>query len=65
MPLRSTALLEAIIESAPVAMIVSDHEGTMTLVNREAERLFGYPRSCLLGASIDLGSPQKTENKAR
>ncbi len=56
-PLRSTALLEAIIESAPVALIVSDRAGIMTLVNREAEIMFAYTRDELIGASIDLLLP--------
>jgi PAS domain S-box-containing protein len=34
-----------------------DREGTIILVNRETERLFGYPRGELLGSSIELLVP--------
>jgi PAS domain S-box-containing protein len=34
-----------------------DHEGTIILVNRETERLFGYPRDELLGRSIEILVP--------
>jgi diguanylate cyclase (GGDEF)-like protein/PAS domain S-box-containing protein len=52
------ALLETLIESAPIALIVSDARGNMRLVNREVETLFGYRRDELLGRSIELLVPQ-------
>lgn len=46
-------LLEAIIESAPVALLLTDAQGRILLLNREAERLFAYPRGELLGQPIE------------
>src|SRR5215831_1326667 len=36
------------LESVPDAMVLSDHEGRIVLVNSHAERLFGYPRDELV-----------------
>jgi len=54
---RSRALLEAIIESAPIALIVSDAQGTLRLVNHAAEVLFGYARNELVGHPIEMLLP--------
>lgn len=45
------------VEAAPSGMVISDEEGTITLVNEQAERLFGYERHELVGASIELLVP--------
>lgn len=57
MAVRSRALLEAIIESAPIALIVSDAQGTLRLVNHAAEVLFGYARNELVGHPIEMLLP--------
>jgi PAS domain S-box-containing protein len=46
-----------LIEAAPNAMIMVDAAGTIQLVNSQAERLFGYARSQLLGKSVELLLP--------
>lgn len=53
----SPALLEAIIEWAPVAIIVSDADGLICLCNREAQAAFGYARAEMLGHCIDMLVP--------
>ncbi|GAB4515173.1 MAG: hypothetical protein OHK0046_18300 [Anaerolineae bacterium] len=45
------------IESAPIATIISDHAGQIVLLNRAAERLFGYTRDELIGTSIQALVP--------
>jgi PAS domain S-box-containing protein len=40
-------------------MFVADAEGTILLVNREIERLFGYGRDELIGKSVDLLVPER------
>ena len=47
----------AVVENASSGMIMVDQRGKIALVNREAERLFGYPREELLGQSIELLVP--------
>ena len=51
--------LRAAVESAPSGLIMTDAEGRMVLVNRETERLFGYPREELLGRSIEMLVPER------
>ncbi len=48
-PLAGLSLLEA----APDAMIVTDHRGQIVLINAQAERLFGYARTELLGQKVE------------
>ena len=43
---------QAIIELAPDAIIVSDADDRIVLVNRQTERLFGYDRASLLGQPV-------------
>jgi diguanylate cyclase (GGDEF)-like protein/PAS domain S-box-containing protein len=50
-------LLEAIVDSAPVAMIVVDCDGRFVFVNREAQNLFGYSREELLGKPVETLLP--------
>jgi PAS domain S-box-containing protein len=47
------------VEAAPNAMIMVDREGTIRLVNTQAERLFDYPRAALLGQPIELLLPDR------
>ncbi|MGC8639907.1 MAG: PAS domain S-box protein [Isosphaeraceae bacterium] len=51
--------LQAIVESSPVAMVITDKEGRIVQLNREAERLFGYDRSELVGRPIEVLIPHR------
>lgn len=46
-----------LLESAPDAMLLSDPDGRIVLVNARAEALFGFGRDQLLGQSIELLVP--------
>ncbi|GGB81029.1 hypothetical protein GCM10007424_21410 [Flavobacterium suaedae] len=48
-----------VVESAPNALIMSDSKGTITLVNKQAEIMFGYEREELIGKKIELLVPNK------
>src|SRR5205823_5759748 len=53
----------AVVESAPSGMVMIDGAGTLKLVNREAERLFGYSREELLGKPIELLVPHRLRER--
>lgn len=66
---KSEEKFRLLVEAAPLAIIISDQQGQMTLVNRRAELLFAYPRHRLIGQSIDLLAPlacqaQHAQNRA-
>ncbi|MFO0578732.1 MAG: PAS domain S-box protein [Polyangia bacterium] len=51
------ALVRGLVESAPDALVLTDGCGRIVFVNAQAERLFGYPRSELLGQPIEILVP--------
>jgi PAS domain S-box-containing protein len=46
--------LRAALESSPSGLLMIDAEGRIVLVNREVERLFGYPREEMLGRPVEM-----------
>ena len=52
-------LFRTVVESSPSGVVMVDRRGTIVLVNREIERLFGYSRNELVGRSIELLVPQR------
>ena len=52
-------LLELAFDLSPAGMLVVDGTGSIRLVNREIERLFGYSRGELIGKSVELLVPER------
>lgn len=50
---------ELAVEACPSGMIMTDRGGTVIMVNKESERLFGYRRGELIGQSIDILLPER------
>jgi len=48
-----------VVESSPNGVVMVDRGGTIVLVNRETERLFGYTRDELVGHSIERLVPER------
>ncbi|MEI8240929.1 MAG: PAS domain-containing protein, partial [Actinomycetota bacterium] len=46
-------LLE-VVEAMPDGVVIVNTDGEIVLVNREVERLLGYPRAELLGNKVEM-----------
>ncbi len=53
----------ALVESAPDGIIVVDHRGRISLVNKQTENLFGYTRDELIGQSVELLVPERARER--
>ena len=60
---RDEARFRAVLDSVPGGLIMVARDGTIALVNREIERLFGYSRGELLGQSIERLVPQRLRDR--
>src|SRR5260370_4334162 len=56
---RAEENLIFLLESAPDALVASDREGRIVLVNTHAERLFGYSREELLEKKVEVLMPRR------
>jgi PAS domain S-box-containing protein len=54
---RSEQLFRGLLESAPDAIVIVEPEGTVTLINRQAELLFGYDRGEIVGQPVEMLVP--------
>lgn len=56
---RAELRFRAVVEQSPIAMLMMDTQGVITLVNPQAERLFGYRHGELLGQTVEKLVPAK------
>lgn len=62
---NAEARLRLVIDAAPNAMLMVNALGEMTLVNAEAEKLFGFSRLELLGRPVEMLVPERYRNTHR
>jgi two-component system sensor kinase FixL len=51
--------LRVLVEASPTALLMVDTSGSITLVNGQAETVFGYSRAELLGMNVDALVPSR------
>jgi PAS domain S-box-containing protein len=56
-------LPEHLLESVPDAVVAVARDGAIVLVNREAERVFGYEREQLLGEPVEMLVPARCRDQ--
>ncbi len=56
---QAEARFRGLVELAPDAMVITDSEGQITLVNEQTERLLGYGRDELLGQPVEILLPER------
>jgi PAS domain S-box-containing protein len=60
---RAEDQFRGLLESPPDAMVIVGQDGRILLVNSQTERLFGYPREELLGATVEKLIPPRFRDK--
>ena len=60
---RSEQRMRRLIDSAPDAVVIVREDGTIVLVNRRTEELFGYERDELLGGKIEQLVPTRYQER--
>ncbi len=54
---------EVLVEASPNALLMVDKDGIIALVNRQAEILFGYDRSELVGMAVEVLVPRRIRDR--
>jgi PAS domain S-box-containing protein len=56
---RQNATFQALLESAPDAIVIVNQQSEIILVNSQTEKLFGYSRGEVLGKSMEMLVPER------
>lgn len=62
---ESETRFRVVIEAAPIAKVVSNQAGIITLINAKTESLFGYKRGELIGKPIEVLLPEYARERHR
>ena len=53
----------ALLEAAPDAMVIAEADGVISIVNAQAEKLFGYSRQELIGKTVEILVPDRFRSR--
>lgn len=56
---RSQDRLRLVVDAAPNVMLMTNDKGVITLINQQAEKMFGYKREEMLGQPLDMLVPPR------
>ena len=56
-------LVTRLIDAVPDGLLIVDSDGLIRVVNSTAELMFGYPRSALLGAPVEMLVPEPSRHR--
>jgi PAS domain S-box-containing protein len=59
---HAEANFRGLLEAAPDAMVIVNHDGVIKLINSQTEKMFGYTRAELLGEPVELLVPLPSRN---
>jgi diguanylate cyclase (GGDEF)-like protein/PAS domain S-box-containing protein len=62
---QAEAMFRGLLESAPDAMVIVGADGTIVLVNRQTEQLFGWSREDLIGSPVEVLVPSSFRGRHR
>ncbi len=56
---RVEATFQAVLEAAPDGLVIVGDDGGITIINQQAEAMFGYPRDEIIGQPIEVLIPER------
>lgn len=60
---KSELKFKGLLESAPDAMVITDGNGKISMVNAQTERIFGFHRNEMIGKEVEFLIPQRFQTK--